>query len=311
MSTAQLLCRQFFMLPVITISLGLTTAVLAEEGLGAAAARDQLNSRYQQQEKRRRDLLQKQQQQDSTVRLQPELAETPLTDDDALEQPCFVVERIELTGKQAEKFEFALQNLLNQQPSPIGRCLGVKGVNSIIRQLQNRIIKAGYVTTRVLIEPQDISTGALVLSVIPGIVNRIKLTNNSSSNRMLVTSVPIKQGELLNIRDIEQAVENLRRIPTATVEVDIVPSEGKNIIPGYSDLLIHHRQSKPFRLTLGVDDSGYDATGRYQGTATLSLDNPLNLSDLLYLSFSRDLGDAENDGGTDGHALHYSLPLGY
>ncbi len=311
MLTVQLLCRQFFMLPVITISLGFTTAAMAEEGLGAAAAREQLNSRYQQQEERRNELLQKQQQHDSTVRLQPEFADKSLADKGELEQPCFVVERIELIGRQAEKFEFALQNLLNQQLSPLGKCLGIKGINAVTSQLQNQIIKAGYVTTRVLAKPQDITTGVLVLSVIPGIVNRIKLSDNSSANRILANSVPIKEGELLNIRDIEQAVENLRRIPTASAEVDIVPSEGKNVVPGYSDLLINHKHSKPFRLTLGVDDSGYDATGRYQGTATLSLDNPLQLSDLLYLSLSKDLGDAENDGGTDGHSLHYSLPLGY
>lgn len=311
MRIAELLCRQFILLPVITISVGFSTAALAEEGIVDPTARKQLNSRYQQQEKRRRDLLKNQQQHDSTVRLQPEFADNPLPYDAELEQPCFVVQHIELTGRQVEKFEFALQNLLDKQLLPLSRCLGVKGINSVISQLQNQIIKAGYVTTRVLAEPQDMSTGVLVLNIIPGIVNRIKLRDNSSANRMLVTAVPVREGQLLNLRDIEQAVENLRRIPTATAEVDIVPSQGKDAMPGYSDLQIHHRQSKPFRLTLGVDDSGYDATGRYQGTATLSLDNPLQLSDLLYLSLSKDLGDAENDGGTDGHSLHYSLPLGY
>jgi hemolysin activation/secretion protein len=76
-------------------------------------------------------------------------------------------------------------------------------------------------------------------------------------------------------------------------------------------LHIHHSLTKPFRLTLSVDDSGYDATGRFQGAATLSLDNPLGLSDLLYASFNTELGHAKNDGGNDGYSLHYSVPYRY
>lgn len=311
MLVARSLRLQFIMLLTITLSMGFSTEVNAINALADGPVRERLDSRYQQQEKRKQELLQNQQKNDNTVRLQPEVAETPLTDNSELEQPCFTVQRIELAGEGSDKFAFALQKLLHQKPSLIGACLGVEGINRAINQLQNQIIRAGYVTTRVLIEPQDLRSGVLVLRIIPGIVNKINISHNGLASRALGASVTIKEGELLNIRDIEQAVENLRRIPTATAEVDIVPSKGDEGTPGYSDLRIHQSQSKPFRLTLGFDDSGYDATGRYQGRATLSFDNPLNLSDLFYLSLNRELGSAENGGGTDGHALHYSLPLGY
>lgn len=269
----------------------------------------QFDSKYQQQEKRRRALLQKQQEQDNRILLESEPSAAKLVPEN--EKPCFVVNEYVLTGQQAKKFNFALEATLEQDPELAGQCLGVNGVNAVVSKIQNQIIRAGYVTTRVLIQPQDMTSGILQLSVIPGVVSEIRFSNEMTPSRMQHAAVPIDEGALLNIRDIEQAVENMRRVPTVSADVDIVPSENKTALPGFSDLIIHHTQQRPFRLTLGVNDSGYDATGRYQGSATLSLDNPLSLNDLFYASFQKDLGDAEESGGTEGYALHYSVPLGY
>lgn len=298
------LLPQCIALPGIVLAL-----MLGEVCLADSPGTTQLDSRYQQQEKRRLDLLQKQQKQGGTVRLQPDVNQTDYPAEP--EQPCFVIDEIRLIGVQAERFSFSLEHVLRQEPTVIGRCLGVNGINTVSSRVQNQIIKAGYVTTRILVEPQDIRSGVLTLTVIPGTVNTVKLSGDAASPTIITSSVPVKEGELLNLRDIEQAVENMRRVPTVAAEVDIVPAEGNDATPGQSDLLIHHSQTKPFRLTLSVDDSGYDATGRYQGAATLSLDNPLGLSDLFYASFNTELGHAENDGGTDGYSLHYSAPYRY
>lgn len=270
---------------------------------------EQFDSKYQQQEKRRRDLLQKQQEQDNRILLEPELRAPMVVPEN--EKPCFVVNEFVLTGQQSDKFNFALQAILEQEPGLAGQCLGVNGVNAVVSKIQNQIIRAGYVTTRILIQPQDMTSGRLQLTVVPGVVSEIRFSNEMTPFRLQHAAVPIDEGALLNIRDIEQAVENLRRVPTVSADVDIVPSEDEKALPGYSALVIHHAQQRPFRLTLGVNDSGYDSTGRYQGTATLSLDNPLGLSDLFYASFHTDLGHVEGGGGTEGYALHYSVPLGY
>ncbi|MDG2940339.1 POTRA domain-containing protein [Bisgaard Taxon 10/6] len=44
-------------------------------------------------------------------------------------------------------------------------CIGPKGVNSIVKQIQNRIIDRGYVTTRVVAPEQDLTGGELTLIV--------------------------------------------------------------------------------------------------------------------------------------------------
>ncbi|MDK4700159.1 ShlB/FhaC/HecB family hemolysin secretion/activation protein [Kingella negevensis] len=45
------------------------------------------------------------------------------------------------------------------------------------------------------------------------------------------------------------------------------------------------------RLSLGIDDSGMKATGKYQGNITFSADNPLGLSDLFYVNYGHSIGN--------------------
>ncbi|WP_162875117.1 ShlB/FhaC/HecB family hemolysin secretion/activation protein, partial [Enterobacter cloacae] len=77
---------------------------------------------------------------------------------------------------------------------------------------------------------------------------------------------------------------------TVQASMEIVPGE----TPGQSDIVINRRQERFWRVDASLDDSGSNATGRYQGNLTLSLDNPLALSDLFYLSGSHNL---DGNGG--------------
>jgi hemolysin activation/secretion protein len=75
-------------------------------------------------------------------------------------------------------------------------------------------------------------------------------------------------------------------------------------------VLITRRQAFPFRLTLSANDGGSEATGKHQGSATLSGDHLLSLNDLFYVTWNHGLREGSGRG-TRGNTLHYSLPLGY
>ena len=93
------------------------------------------------------------------------------------------------------------------------------------------------------------------------------------------------QGDILNIRNIEQGLENLKRVPSADANMELVPTDAV----GETDVVIAYKQSLPFHLTLGLDDSGSKSTGRLQGSATFSWDNVLTLNDMFYISGTRSL----------------------
>lgn len=228
------------------------------------------------------------------------------------ESPCFVIFKIQLVGDAAAQFQFALASVTSGDGSGLGRCLGTQGINVVMARVQNAVIARGYVTTRVLAAPQDLSAGEFTLTVIPGRVRQIRFASDASPRGPQWNAIPIAPGDILNLRDIEQGLENLKRPPTAEADIQIEPAEGENAKPGESDVVIRYQQHFPFRLSFSADDGGFDSTGKYQGAITLSGDNLLALNDLFYISYNHDLGGGDSGSrGSRGHTIHYSIPYGY
>lgn len=251
---------------------------------------------------------------------------TALTTQPDTNSPCFDIHHLYLTGELAEQFNFAVLPFTQGSRSIIGSCMSVTDINNLVTAVQNHIVDEGYITSRVLIQNQNLKTGNLYLTLIPGRVDQI-IADDTQSSRPIYTdntgnpanfakAIPIKTGDLLNVRDIEQALENFKKVPTADADFSIAPSSriGK---PGYSDILIKYKQDRRFRVSATLDDSGQESTGEYQGSITLSLDNPTWHNDLLYLSYSRSLDDigkkdsSDKDGDSWSYNLGYTLPIHY
>ncbi len=262
-----------------------------------------------QQERERQLRLQQEQIPDVRLRPPSSLAENPLPEG---ESPCFLIKRLHLAGDGVDNFRFAVDSLIPGRDSPIGKCLGANGINALISRIQSAIIAKGFITTRVLATPQNVGTGDLTLTVIPGRVREIRFASDGDPRGTKWNALPISPGDILNLRDLEQALENFKRVPTATADIKIEAAEGESSQPGQSDLVISYRQRFPFRVTVSVDDSGSKSTGRYQGGLTLSYDNWWTLNDLFYISLNHDLGGGDHGPrGTQGSAAHYSFPFGY
>lgn len=229
------------------------------------------------------------------------------------ESPCFRIERLQITSTQGNDFAWLAGQLAGPHgdDSPLGKCLGTQGIALVLKRAQEGLLQRGLVTSRALAQEQNLSTGTLTITVVPGHVSAIRFKEAKAPGVRLSNAIPSQTGALLNLRDVEQGLENLKRVPTAEADIQIEPAKD-NVAPGESDLVISYQQATPARFSLSLDDSGSKGTGVYQGSATLSLDNPLGLSDLFYVTLNHDLGGGEaGDRGTQGHIVHYSLPMGY
>lgn len=227
------------------------------------------------------------------------------------EQPCFRIGSVTLSGGAGtlldlESLQLALSGV-DADDGPSGRCLGAQGVSLLIQRAQDALIAQGFVTSRVLAQPQDLSQGTLTLHVMPGRIQRIRLAK-PDDRAALRHALPMSEGDVLQLQDVEQALENLKRVPTAEADIQIEPGQE----PGTSDLVVSWSQSKPWRLTLTADDSGTRSSGKYQGSATFSYDHALTLNDLFYITTASDLGGGDaGRRGTRGQSTHYSVPFGY
>ncbi|URQ62548.1 ShlB/FhaC/HecB family hemolysin secretion/activation protein [Pantoea alhagi] len=220
-----------------------------------------------------------------------------------IETPCFVIHHVTLSGKEALPHWVPLQRLADQAQ---GHCLGVKGINLLMSTLQNRLINHGWVTTRILAPQQDLREGGLKLLIVPGKIRKVALMSSSSPHVNLYPTMPAHAGELLDLRDIEQGLENLQRLPGVEARMALRPGDK----PGESDVIIQRTQRRFWRLGAWLDDTGTESTGRYQSGLMLALDNPTSLSDLLYFTASRDLRFAGRKSSKN-FSGHYSVPIGY
>ncbi len=225
------------------------------------------------------------------------------------ETPCVEIERIRLTEDARPRFERALDRALAHLGWQGRHCLGKRGIDAIQREVQQQLIDAGLITTRVSAPPQDLDKGQLVLAMLPGRVGSVRASATADKRAQPRPAFPIRDNDLLDLRDIEQGLENLERLPSVSADIAIQPGEH----PGESDVVVDWQQDFPLRLSLSVDDSGSRETGRFLGTATVFGDHLFGLNGLLYASLTRNLGldDRERPGGTESYTLHYSVPLGH
>jgi hemolysin activation/secretion protein len=205
-----------------------------------------------------------------------------------------------------------------------GRRLGMAGIQHAIRALSNACIERGHVTTRVLLPEQDIAgTRTLRLVVAPGTVGKISVLPATAGADAAAAgdgksagawkhggtwrnAFPTRAGKLLNIRDIEQGLEQMKRVPSQDVTMDLKPGAR----PGESDVIVTRQNRFPLRGHIGIDNSGDKNTGRWQGSATAFWDNPLLLNDLLALTYNGAVATASGQG-TLGNNITYSIPSGY
>ncbi len=260
-----------------------------------------------QQERER--LLRQQQESVPDVRLERPQAQTGQERLPDGESPCFKIQNLTMAGDASEQFQWALDAASLPDDPAIGRCLGASGINLVMKRVQDAIVSRGFVTTRVLASPQDLKSGVLTLTLIPGRIRSIRIEDETAGRASKWNAVPAHPGDILNLRDIEQALENFKRVPTVEADIQIEPGS----LPGESDLLIRWKQDFPFRLNIFADDAGNKATGKYQGGVTLSYDNWWTLNDLFYISKNHSLDEGGDSArkGTKGYTVHYSLPYGY
>ncbi|MFV2029908.1 ShlB/FhaC/HecB family hemolysin secretion/activation protein [Neisseria sp. S1] len=305
-------------LVTLTLPTTLFSAPIAAESEHQAA---EVQQNHFLREQLRIDQQQQQWQPSQDVRLDRKI-QSPATTLPEEESPCFHIQQVLLDGDSAQQFQADLKKSLDSLGFKSGMCLGAQGINRIMSSTQNTLIGKGYITTRILAAPQDLNNSILTLTVVPGRIGKLYVQGNENSNNTagrianFQNEFPISNGQILNLRDLEQGLENLKRIPTAEADIRIEPAAA----PDQSDVVVQWQQRPlPYRLSFSVDDSGSKETGKYQANVTFSADNPFGLSDLFYLSYGRDLGHkasyTDNDGHTTGSgskslAAHYSVPFG-
>ncbi|OJA44731.1 hypothetical protein BGV67_25470 [Burkholderia ubonensis] len=308
----------FHRLTVLPIAALVSFGVHAEQAPTPAdqAAAARANAEQDRQAQQQRDA----QQREAAVRAPSVRSEVPHAETYPtlpVETPCFRIDRFTLDvpdslpdgvkakGASAlpmDRFAFAREWLEHYT----GQCVGKQGLDVLVKALSQDILSRGYITTRVLLPEQDLSSGALKVSLIPGVIRRVHFADEKLRGTW-TTAFPTRDGELLNLRDLEQGLEQMKRVTSQDVSMQIVPAD----VPGESDVVLDVKRGKPWTVVASIDNSGTRATGKLQGNISLGIDNPFGLNDVFNVGASQDLEFGDKRLGSHGWNAFYSIPWGY
>lgn len=199
----------------------------------------------------------------------------------------------------------------------LNRPIDFSEINDLLNDILAHYFLKGYVSARVYIIPeQNISSGVLRLKVLEGVIEDISLADEDSRIN-LFTAFPMMEGKVLNLRDVEQGIDQINRLPSNNADIKLLPGTKD----GYSKIVVSNEKQFPLSGSISYNNTGSDSTGNNQLGLSLSVDNPLRINDALGVSINVTTpghGESyrETVPGTDDQYSHsalfnYSVPLGY
>lgn len=214
---------------------------------------------------------------------------------------CFYIENTNILG--ATLLSPSIKSKLTS--SYQSRCLSLSKIKSLANTITNYYIKQGYVTSQAFIPEQDLTKQKLIITVIEGKIRSIDIEN--SPPRLAKMIFPNYVGAILNLRDIEQGLEQLNRSSSAKYTIDIQPSH-KN---GYSRIFVYKKSAKvPLSGQLNIDNSGIRATGKQLITGSIIVDSLLGLGEQWAFSINTNR-DITHSHYSRYYAASLYVPYGY
>lgn len=217
------------------------------------------------------------------------------------EEKCFGNMHIELLGHSTSMGPEPQAILKAYQDS----CLSATRVNALLGELNRWYQVAGWITTRVYISEQKLSSGDLQLRVVPGRIEQYQINQNAADAR-ISHAFPSQDG-LLNLRDLEQGLENINRLPSQQGKFQLFPGQET----GSSKVLVNVDEKPRVRLSEMVDNSGTSALGKWKSTTEIAVDNLSQNNDQLAVGYIRNLDQGTMNAVFQGGTLNYLIPLGY
>lgn len=215
------------------------------------------------------------------------------------ETPCFALTQVNWDGPEPPS------SLRRAGQAIVGHCVGAQGLRVLQAHLMAQLIDRGLIVARVLVPEQSLTAGMLTLRYVPGRIAGVKSEGAAGWWRTALPTGP--QGEV-NQRDLDQALENIRRLG-GQFDASIEVAPGAQL--GESDIVIKPGTGKPWHAYLGADNAGMQATGKDQANAGLTLDSPLALYDQLSISWNSNAAVGRKDAGARSASINYSIPFGY
>ncbi|WP_159565441.1 ShlB/FhaC/HecB family hemolysin secretion/activation protein [Budvicia diplopodorum] len=251
-------------------------------------------------QQQQRDILLQNQQQREDLERSIQLQDSTKIPQVEVKGPCFQIAEINI-----EQASLLSEKHKQQLVQPyLEQCIGVTQISQLVEKISDWYISRGYITSRAFLTEQDLSSGKLNIVVLEGKLEEIRLEGKVTSEVRM--AFPGLVGHILNLRDIEQGMEQINRTRTVPVQIEILPGSEQ----GLSVVNLTATPEFPLSFGLGFDNSGQKSTGTGQINASVTGNNLLGLADKWYVSGAKS-SDYSNSHDAQSVQASLSVPYGY
>ncbi len=187
------------------------------------------------------------------------------------------------------------------------RCLGVGHIEALLSDITRAYIQKGWVGVRAYLPQQDLSEGRLKILVVEGKLSKIQVEDGGKNSISVGAIAPGLEGAPLNIRDLEQALDQANRLASNNATLEMLPGS----TPGDSIVVLHNKPTFPVHALVSLDNQGSESTGESQAGVTVSIDNILGFNDFVSYTKRRTFPLGEKQRLSESDSMTYIIPFGY
>lgn len=213
---------------------------------------------------------------------------------------CFAIKAVRLTGHDA------FRTKPEGYEGLVGKCSSAADIADAVNRINKHYQREGFITTRAYLPEQDISSGELEIVIVPGRVEGFVYGDGRQADSRIRAAFPNNRGDLLNLRDLEQGLDNYNAPSSAKAKFQLVPGERT----GGSFVQVLAEDSRRVYARLSANNDGFKSTGVVKTTGTLGIDNLLELNDQISLSAATTPFDDRGTRYSDTFSLSAAVPYG-
>jgi hemolysin activation/secretion protein len=200
--------------------------------------------------------------------------------------PKFKIDHIIIQGNTVLSKKELQKHTLKYQ----GTSIDQNEIAHLIKTLTTLYLNKGYITSRAYIQPQNLASGTLTISILEGKVSQI-ITDTPNDTARLAMAFPKIKGKVLNIHTIDQGLDQLNRNQSRHYTMTLAPDE---TLLGASIINLTHSSASPYQVQLSYDN--IKKTQFYPRQIVAAKEDILTISDTWQVAFSQESGqfDSQN-----------------
>ena len=215
---------------------------------------------------------------------------------------CWPIDEVVVSG--GERLSKAtLKRLLEVNAQP---CLRAQEIQQVLNWVTQDLFEQGEISTRAYLPEQNLGSRRLIIEVVPGVIAGYR-QEGRAAQRIWVPGLFPSLGQILNLRDLEQGVEQINRLASQRATMDIEPGDS----PGDSWVVLRSEGRVPWGAQLSFDNHGAEGTGKEAVSLNLIADAPLGLNERWVLTRRQSWPSGRGDHASRSTSLDLWLPVGY